>query len=68
VSVHWPGKSWVVLCADGEQSERMTRADAEREALECDGLPDCGGPHLIALVDKHGRVIGAPQRPGRRHP
>jgi hypothetical protein len=56
VSVHWPGKNWVVLCRDDERSERMTRAEAERWAREFDCLPDCGG-HRLALVDKIGRVI-----------
>jgi hypothetical protein len=63
MSVHWPGKNWVVICSDDEISERMTRAETERFALECNELPDCGGPHRIAIVDKHGRIIGKPQSP-----
>ena len=68
MSVHWPGENWVVICSDDEQSETMTRVEAERCALQWDGLPDCGGPHRIALVDKHGRIIGKPQRPKGKKP
>jgi len=62
MSVHWPGKNWVVICSDGEQSEKMTRSEAELCALLWSSLPDSGGPR-IAPVDKHGRIIGEPQAP-----
>jgi len=63
MSVHWPGKNWVVIDCDDERSEKMTRSEAERCALLWASLPDTGGPFRIAPVDEHGRIIGEPQTP-----
>ena len=60
-----PPQEWVVICDDGERSATMTRDEAMRYAVALDDWVPCG-PHRIAPVDEHGRIIGDPQRPKRK--